>query len=314
MGIVLFVPQLLKIGEANSKFRFAFILVAGGLIVVGGLLGYLHYNISVADHYYATGQFEKGLSMYLQLAKIDGNSPTLLNGIAYGQFQTGDYEAADQSAKQSLAERPDNNYDATMIKAWVEATRGQQVEAIATLDTIASADLVGSYVFFEIAMLENELGHLDQAVDALKQAIEYNPEYLSAYVSLADLYSTQSRYSDTAAVYQSLIAAELANPGQTVTESRAIFEYNKGVAFYYAGQYQEAIEGFNESFAISPSGDALYYLASCYVLADDNDAAIQTLTDLLERDPTTIAFIETDIDFNVLYELPEYQALLAKYR
>lgn len=313
LGGILLLPDQLRLGRGKKSTRTAALILACGLIIIGGALGYLRYNISVADRHYASGQYEEGLALYQRLAGLDGGNVAFLNGIAFGKYQTGDYSGAYEAAEASLAQRPDDNYDATMIKSWVESAQGHKAAAVETLKSIATADTVGSYVYYEIAILEWDQGSTEAAVEACARAIDYNPSYLAAYESLAGFYAEQSRFEEQAGVYAMLLDGGLTIPGRSEEESRAVFSYNRGAALYYAGLYQEAADSFRDAATLNVTADTLYYLASCYALNGDSMEAVETLDSMLEMEPTFISHVVDDIDFNSLYEMPEYQSLVEKY-
>ena len=124
-----------------------------------------------------------------------------------------------------------------------------------------------------MAKLSNENGRFDQAEYVLTRIITDTPEYLPAYVELADLYIERQRFSDAVAILQN---------ARSVAPSDPVIANNLGVLLLREKDFAGASEVFraavtqnpeearyHANFAVSLAMQGLYeqaYMAWCAAL------------------------------------------------
>jgi tetratricopeptide (TPR) repeat protein len=71
-----------------------------------------------------------------------------------------------------------------------------------------------------------------------------------------------------------------------MTKTAIDAQYNKGIAFFQEGRYQEAVETFDSILANDESHiDSLYYTAQCYEKLGDIEQANQYMNMVYQIDP-----------------------------
>jgi Flp pilus assembly protein TadD len=110
-----------------------------------------------------------------------------------------------------------------------------------------------------MAKLINENGRTDQAEFVLTQIIDESPEYLPAYVELADIYIGAGRFAE---------ARDTLRMARVVAPDDAVLANNLGVLLLREGTFAEASESFHAAVEHDPS-EARYHanLAVSYAMA-----------------------------------------------
>lgn len=110
-----------------------------------------------------------------------------------------------------------------------------------------------------MAKLINENGRTDQAEYVLSRIIDDSPEYLPAYVELADIYIGAGRFAE---------ARDTLRGARFMAPNDAVIANNLGVLLLREGTYAEASEAFHAAVTHDPS-EARYHanLAVSYAMA-----------------------------------------------
>ena len=116
-----------------------------------------------------------------------------------------------------------------------------------------------------MAKLINENGRFDQAEFVLSRIISDSPDYLPAYVELADLYIERGRFGDAIATLQG---------ARTVAPNDPVIANNLGVLLLRDGAFADASEVFGDAVAQDPT-EARYHanLAVSYAMQGEYQAA-----------------------------------------
>jgi tetratricopeptide (TPR) repeat protein len=115
------------------------------------------------------------------------------------------------------------------------------------------------------------LKRYDEAEAALKKAIDLLPNYNVAYGTLAEVYLAQSKYSDA------IVAANRTLALSTVAGDKAYSLEKRGRAYYGLGDYERAIQDFNQEIALRPVALSYYYRGIAYQAAGQKELAIKDL-------------------------------------
>lgn len=100
-----------------------------------------------------------------------------------------------------------------------------------------------------MAKLINENGRFDQAEFVLSRVISDTPEYLPAYVELADLYIEQGRFGDAIATLQN---------AHTIAPNDPVLANNLGVLLLRESEFKAASSAFMAAVAEDPA-EARYH-------------------------------------------------------
>ena len=159
---------------------------------------------------------------------------------------------------------------------------GDYVEAIAQFEIAISIVDTCYSCYHNIGLANLELGQIDEAEVAFKQALELRADNAASYTGLAGIYNAQRRFDEAAEM--SAEAARLSGGGAGATDPVAV--YNQGVIYWNAGNFPMAKEQFEQAVALDPNNaDAHYQLAMASLNLGDMTSAVEALEKYIEIAP-----------------------------
>lgn len=159
---------------------------------------------------------------------------------------------------------------------------GDYVEAIAQFEIAISIVDTCYSCYHNIGLANLELGQMDEAEVAFKQALELRADNAASYTGLAGIYNAQRRFDEAAEM--SAEAARLSGGGAGATDPVAV--YNQGVIYWNAGNFPMAKEQFEQAVALDPNNaDAHYQLAMASLNLGDMTSAVEALEKYIEIAP-----------------------------
>ncbi len=159
---------------------------------------------------------------------------------------------------------------------------GDYVEAIAQFEIALSIVDTCYSCYHNIGLANLELGQMDEAEVAFKQALELRADNAASYTGLAGIYNAQRRFDEAAEM--SAEAARLSGGGAGATDPVAV--YNQGVIYWNAGNFPMAKEQFEQAVALDPNNaDAHYQLAMASLNLGDMTSAVEALEKYIEIAP-----------------------------
>ena len=111
-------------------------------------------------------------------------------------------------------------------------------------DDIESEDL------YDMAMQWAEQGFFEKAIELIKRSIELNPNFIGAYIDLANLYVKKHQYQD---------AFHILKKASKIDTKFHRLNYLMAKYAYKSGNYIAALQYVDKAIAISP--EALYVKA-----------------------------------------------------
>ncbi|MFQ6008125.1 MAG: tetratricopeptide repeat protein [Candidatus Zixiibacteriota bacterium] len=175
---------------------------------------------------------------YLSAEHFYPNSATLLNNLAYVQFQQGKYDEADHNYHRAIRLRPDYARPYNNLGLLVQK-KGNLDSALVLFhaarhhyDSLTSQPYELRQIYLNLADVHEDLGNLDSAAIAYIKAIEADPLNGPAYFKAAAFYARYEQY-DTA---DSLFATGRKRGEMTATDC-----FNWGLSFLERKRYSEGI-------------------------------------------------------------------------
>ncbi len=113
--------------------------------------------------------------------------------------------------------------------------------------------------YYQWGLALSDRGAFNEAIAALEQAIKLNPNLVSAYWKLGNVYSEynnivdsdQSKYDDDECYRRAIVAFEQVRLRQP---KRAGVHNNLGVLYFNTAQYEKAIAAFQTGLSLKPKG------------------------------------------------------------
>jgi tetratricopeptide (TPR) repeat protein len=150
----------------------------------------------------------------------------------------------------------------------VQRSSGQEVRAAARRGDPSRAQTdERARALVEEGLRYADAGKWDEALKAYKQAVEVDPRYSDAYLSMGDAYMSAGKYKEGFAAYRQAIAA---------SPSNADAFYSLGAAYNDMGQFGDAFKPFVTAISLRPDfAEAHYGIGFAYLrLENFKDALI----------------------------------------
>jgi len=144
---------------------------------------------------------------------------------------------------------------------------------------------IKAIVYYMIGSCYNELGNHSKAIEAYKQAIHINPDYISAYSGLGGVYFGLTNFAEAAESFEQVIRI---NPNDASV-------YNiLGFSYLALANYAKAIEAYQQAIRIDPDNfDAHNGLGLVYFTLGNYIKAIEAYQQAIHIDPNIAATYST---------------------
>lgn len=153
--------------------------------------------------------------------------------------------------------------------------------------------------FYGLGLILEKQQDYSNAIDTYNKVIDFDPNFLDAYVTLGDLYHKQEDFEHALDCYQCLLKTshKMGQPyiRNNVEEIYKIKKHPKaalylGYADYAADNYDKAIDYFEEYLTnIKPDVELCLSLGQSYVRTNQTDKAIEFIKQSLEIFPKNLA-------------------------
>ena len=226
-------------------------------------LGYLYAGYSAESD----GLYEEAVEMYLAAMELD-DCPKMIYNQAMVVYETGldDLEGALSVALRGMEKWPDDQlFDKSQISFYIKLDRTD--DAKMAIEEALKAEPDNANLWYNLGYLNGEIGEYEASVEAYKNSIEADPDYLDSYINLAYEITEKAKEVRSETMDMDL---------KTYQEKGAAFEAN---ADEYYKQALPILEKANE---LSPGDQAiLESLSGLYTRLKMNDKAELTKEQLI---------------------------------
>ncbi|HIW70596.1 MAG TPA: tetratricopeptide repeat protein [Candidatus Limosilactobacillus merdipullorum] len=242
---------------------------------------YLQSLLVAADLYQTEGEFEVCESKLMEAYQLEPDEPAVFFACAEYYYLVGNFERAIPFyfALIKTGTTSFSNVDLAGRLAMCYAQRGHYEQALGYFQQVAPAAMT-SDLRFQTGLTQLHLKHYSQAEDTLKQLIDDDPQYTSAYQQLANVYQQEHKL-------------DLAF--KTLQEGIGMDEYNEQL-YVQAGQLAEqlgdgdkAAEYLAHAHQLDPENITVTLAYSRYLLQNNqyekNLALLQPLANDDDVDP-----------------------------
>jgi len=143
--------------------------------------------VAEAQSYFASGQFDKAETDYLQILQRDTNNAPALANLAAIELEQNKLDDAEKYITAALAQNPNDTYDLSIF-GYLKIQQGNYDAALDALSRAAKLDPTNPEIENYLGVALGHKGLREQAETALRKAIELNPNYGAAHNNLAVIY------------------------------------------------------------------------------------------------------------------------------
>ncbi len=281
-GLVRLVGGLKKIGA--KKLGFSLVLFVVVTVLVNRLYykeGFtnvfqIHFNDGIK--YERLEDYVNAEKEYLLADKYYPFSATLINNLAYTQFQLGKYDEADKNYNRAIKLKPEYGRLYNNIGLLVQQ-RGNLDSALVLFrlalhwfDTLAARPNELGQIFLNLANVHEGLGNIDSASAAYQRAFNAAPLMGQAYFKAAAFYARHGQYDLT----DSLFAAGIKRHNPSASDF-----FNWGLSFIERRRFSEGIGIMYRALKRDPTLYQAYYcIAVSYFESNAPKDSVESYLDL----------------------------------
>jgi tetratricopeptide (TPR) repeat protein len=237
-----------------------------------------------ADYWYKrgleeaeTGCYEKALENYDKALSLSPNDAAIWNNKARALRSLSISEKDPEKYNESIQayDRVRELYDEILQKT-PQDINANYYKGLALSD---KATTLKAGMMFNISGNEAEaIRYYEQAIDCFNQAIDINPQYITAWTGKGDALYSLGKYNESLQAYESALG---------VFPSDGITWYRKGLALYELGRYQEAISSYETALLTFPRNAEIWLNKGKALLANEQyNEALDSLEYSLKLDPS----------------------------
>ncbi len=255
--------------------KFLTIMLAG--LVLAGCTFNSTQSIDLGMQCIENSDYEGALTYFQQAEESGENTELMLRGRGIAKMGLSDYEGAVEDLRQALNASGGRvsylEYDTAFYLATALFKSGKPAEAIETYTAILDFEEDNSDAYFLRGKAELSQGMYDEASRDFELAIDYKSSDPTLYINIYECMEAAG-YADEAKGYL-----------KTAMELKNINEYQKGVLYYWLGDYDNA-KGCLES-ANNSKGDpnVILYLGRTYEALGDKSYAASLYSSYLKEFP-----------------------------
>lgn len=258
------------------------------------------YDIGIV--YENNDMFVKAIDAYEKVLKMDPNDMAYARvANCYGEL--GDWDLAlDAIGKAIEIDSMDVDYLAS--KGDILYDMGRTEEAIATYTSYINKrpDFYGGY--YRRGFMKDNKRDVDGAIEDYSTSIMLDSAYTYAYLGRGDMYMLKGNKDVAMADYRKVVEQD------TVYGKENMAHY----ALLALGEKEKAIAFMDSVLVHSEDMGNLYDAACLYARMGDKEKSISYLEKSLEKGFRRFAHISKDDDMDILRDMPEFKALIEKYR
>lgn len=228
--------------------------------------------------------YEEAEQKYKKLLKEDGNQPEVLFNLGMVYYKTNQYQQALDLLLKSSELEPLKALNHYGIGLALEKL-GRIPQAIRAYEQAIAQDSVWIDPYNNLGNIFLKAGELEQAELIYRAAIAANSSHFGSYINLGNILMERRQINEAIETYKKALDLNPSHPdilhnlgvasNANQDSVQAAFYY--GYAYYYQGQYQQAIRQF-EQLIKREIGDANLYLAlaDCYRNLNQYEETIET--------------------------------------
>ena len=210
-------------------------------------------------------------------------------------------QAIDAFDQANAVEEMASVYDA---KADTERLNGDYEASIRDFTKAIELDPMDGWAYYRRGWVKERIGDKAGALEDYNAGIEIEPDYLYTYLNRGKLYMDMGKIERANKDFNHVVN----------TESEEYIGNCKQYALFYLGRERDAIEYMNTVLENWPKSGT-YYDATClYSIMNKPEQALEYLKIALEKGYKDFIHMNADEDLDNIRNLPEYNALIEKYR
>jgi len=240
--------------------------------------------INRAIQYHQNGNVQEAERIYTEILKVDPANINCLYLMGLINYQKGKLDNAVDYANKALSIRPAFDIYKTLADIYID--KKEFDNALIALKKAVEFDPDYIEGYYNIGLILQNHNEFVEAAEYYKKAISLKPDYYLAYDNLGALYLNNGDLNESLTYYKQSMCLNPNNPD---------VYYNIGNIFRASNNPDQAIEFYQKSLELKPNDAECYFkIGISYILNKQCDQAIESLYTALE-----LNYDKAEVYFNI---------------
>ena len=239
--------------------------------------------VGLAKAYSNLKIYDEALSLFERVLSMNSSSAEALTGSGFILIDKGNFSKAMDCFERAL-KISDENSDAHYGMAFLYYSMNRITWAKRQIESILAVDPYHFDTLLLLAAIKSTEGHLGEARDLARKAIDADTESVKGYIGIAGIlfrdYIINDNFSSCEEAIYNLDTA-LAMQGDNYNANRMM-----GDIFLYRKRYGDAAEYYKKCMTIMPSSILSYSMAVCYDKTGRTEEALRLFLEALKANPS----------------------------
>lgn len=228
--------------------------------------------LNKAIQYHQNGNVQEAERIYTEVLKVDPENINCLYLMGLINYQKGKLDNAVDYANKALSIRPAFDIYKTLADIYLD--KREFDNALVALKKAVEFDPDYIEGYLNIGLILQAQNKLDEAVEYYKKTISLNPDYYLAYDNLGAIYLDKGDLNESLTYYQKSMTLNPDNPN---------VYFNLANVFRGLNNHENAIEFYHKSLKLKPTDAECYFkIGICYLMKENFDLAIESFKKALE--------------------------------
>jgi len=257
-------------------------------------------------------QYGEAENFYQKGLEVDPANSDALNGLMTVYITQKQVDKAIAAANAQIAKVPNSSAFHDLLGTALFNNKKDYKNAETELRKATDLDKKNSDALIKLGQVLNAEGSIDRAIATYQQSVKDNPNEISFYILLGELYESQKKFDDAKNMYQKALQIQHDNPAASNNLAYVMLETGGNVdvamslaqtarrlmpdspnaadtlgwAYYHKGLYPTAIDLFKEAVKKSSNNPTVHYhLGLAYQKSDQPSLAKEHLQQVLKLNP-----------------------------
>jgi len=238
--------------------------------------------------YYSTGRYYYAISDFINAIRLKSNYAMAYYNLAQSKNNLKDYEAALEDVKISILYNPEF-CNASNLKGLIYNSLDQSDNAYLAFEEASQCDPETPLYLYNMGYMKYSAEDYESAAKSFALAADKRYEDAKIYSYLGNSLDQLKKFDEAIVAHNKYIEA---------FQDDYIGYYNRGLAYYHDGDYDNAVTDFLFSSTINDTdADIFLKLAHCYDKTGKNEKAIENFNKIIELEPENAEYYDARAAF-----------------
>jgi tetratricopeptide (TPR) repeat protein len=252
---------------------------------------------------YRNAEYYKAISDFLRTVEVDPYYTIAYYNMAYAKYELYDFKRALPDLMMAIELDPEHCDSYNLIGLIYSNGEFEADSAVYFLEKAIACDTNQGIYYFNLGHEYYMRDSCEAAIDYFREALKKGYDELSIYNALGNCLDKLERYAE-AVLYHTRVIEE--------SERDYIPYYNRGLSYYHAGDYEDALADLEMSLKLETGDpDVFMFLGLCYGKVGRFEEAESALSQAIALYPDMAVYYDARAE--IYDEMQEYEKSIEDY-